>query len=881
MRYASISIGIVDYAARHYRESNMQLHYAVSDATDFHRYLQQGFVEPDEQARHILITDRSATAAGLAAAFAQLNAEPIDLLIVYLSGHGEGGDENGGWFCLVDALPGERSLGGAQLDALLHKISAAQVLVVVDCCHAEAVFLGARYFAELGTAQTRLLIASARADQRAWEDATLRRSVFSEVLLRGCSSEFHLQNSSGLIDVERALLPFLREQVVLLTAANKNGQVQEPVTGGLSALPLMLHSVSSEAFGRSLSLADTLRLRLRRILVGAASTTVILLVLTHLMSYHLAADSSGRILVQTGLVLTNALLPPWFQNQVDTGYFVADLDAGNTDFADFVSSLTRGQVRGIASHLDDFGLNAWSSHLAAKLAPPLRARYAVLVRGQMVQFDKFVSAAPVEEAQFLLSKDHAMSLRQLKFVYPTDRPHQQPCVREPITIPYFVEQSASSKVYGQEMIWWALSAGLPGGDPLATFDDLIVRAAYRGLFTNSVPDRRYEAAVLTLALLMLVSDAPGGIRSDMQQHATEMLATRCRPYAALALGLVAPVGDGDAAARAEAVFADEISRFGTGAKNSLSISLQGLSSDALMLLARQRPLNKRTLGVIAEVVGRDSEAVGGVGFVQHLLLELAEHQALPESILQHVDARLAQLPKTGASYEQLGIARVLSRNFRFLSEQRKLALKQLLKRLDDLHSATPEYFEVLGFAGLSGLDANRNAAILSARLSPAVLLADPARTFRGDTLLALEEDAAAIGLGRLGQTMKLPQFMQEWLDSVATVRPDLSSRTELIAGLAYQRYGDALNIANAIHRNLASAGASARRRLLEVELACTAMLGRSSQTRNLVQQQLLAKWDAETAPEIRHGLALTIARIPFPALGKINLCRGIAHVLEE
>ena len=877
MRYASISIGIVYYAACHYRESNMQLHYAVSDAADFHRYLQQGFAEPDEQARHILITDRSATAAGLAAAFAQLAAERIDLLIVYLSGHGERGDEDGGWFCLVDAVPGERSLGGGQLDALLYKISAAQVLVVVDCCHAEAVFRGAQYFAELGNAQTRLLIASARADQQAWESSTLRRSVFSEVLLRGCSNELHLQNSSGLIDVERALLPYLREQVVLLTAANKSGQVQEPVTGGLSTLPLMLHSVSSDAFGRSLSLADTLRLRLRQILVGIASTAVILLVLTHLMSYHLAADSSGRILVQTGLVLTNALLPPWLQHQVDTGYLVEDLEVGNTDF---ISALTRGQLRGISSHQDDLGLNAWSSHLAAKLAPALRARYAVLVRGQTVQFDEKVSAAPVEEVQFLLGKVGAMPLRQLKLVYSVDRPHPPSCASDPVQILDFVELNPSPKVSGQETIWWALSAGRPGGDPLATFDDLIARAAYRSFYAKSVTDRRYEATILALALSKLVSDAPGGIRSEMQQHATALLETRCRWHAALALGLVASVDDHDAAGQAEAALAYEISQFGKGDRGA-STAQQELAADALMLLARQRPLNSLTLGVIAAMVRNDTEAVGGGSFQQRFLLALAERQALPESILQHVDARLAQLPKTGASYEQLGIARVLSRNLRYLSEQRKLALKLLLKRLEDMHSTAPEYFEALGFAGLSGADANRNAAVLSARLSPAVLFATPAQTFRGDTLIALDEDAAGIGLGRLGQTVKLDDAMQEWLDRLAIARPDLPSpsRTVLIAGLAYQRYGNVPDMANTIHGNLANA--SARRRLLEVELACTAMLGRSSQVRNLVQQQLSAKWDMETAPEIRHGLALTIARIAFPAIRDINLCRGIADVLAE
>src|SRR5713101_3059063 len=89
-----------------------------------------------------------------------------------------------------------------------------------------------RYFGSLHDSRARLFIASARKDQLAWKDEHLRRSILSDVLLRACSSTSLLQNSSGLVNVESALFPYLREQIPLLAAAQKRGAMQERVSGG-------------------------------------------------------------------------------------------------------------------------------------------------------------------------------------------------------------------------------------------------------------------------------------------------------------------------------------------------------------------------------------------------------------------------------------------------------------------------------------------------------------------------------------------------------------------------------------------------------------------------------------------------------------------------
>lgn len=877
MRHASLCVGIVEYEATHYRDSTMRLRFAASDATAFHRYLEQG-PAPEADARRILMTDAQATSAGVAAAFAELaSGGRVDLLIVYLSGHGEHGNGDGGWFCLADARPGQCSLGGAQLDALLQGVDAVQTLVVIDCCYAEAIFRHSRYFVQLANSSTRLLIASARSDQRAWEVAALNRSVFSDVLLKGCANQLHLQDTDGLIDVERSLFPYVREQVVLAAAANKSGSIQEPVTGGLAAIPLRVHSVSGSAFGRPVSLADTLRARLRQILIGSVCTLLIMFMLVHVITYHLVADSAGNIQARTGLVSTAGLLPASFVGQVDTGYSVTQLDASRQAF---MSSLARGEVRGIASHVDDLGLSAWAASLVPNLKQSTRASYNMLVRGEPVQFDATLSAPPLDEAQFLLSKSPALPAEKLHHLY--IRGHIDPpgCMSDPGNKVDLSSLNPSPKAASEEIIWSAVRAGRRSDEQLAAFDAAIAGAAYRSTRHVNSAGTRYEATYLALATQILASHATTGTVAQMQQRALSMLDTHCRLHAALVLGLIAPDGNKGPDEQGEAVLAHAVGSYDRESQGSAGNNYQELAVTGLMLLAQRRPLNEATLGMITKLLIDDPGDIGGGGFAQGILLALAQHQALPSPILQLLDARSARATDDPGSFEQLGIARVQSRNARFLSAERKHALKRLLTRMAATEKTMSDYHEALGFAGLSGPDPATSMAIISARLSPATLFAVPATTYRGDTLISSTGDAAAIALGRLAQELKLDAPMQARLTRLAAARTDLPDRQALIAGVAFQRYGNGEMSADTIYRHLADASDSARARALEVEVACTALVRRGGPTRDTVVRQLLSQWEQESAPELRQALASTIGRVRYPTIGQLNLCGQLPGIVS-
>lgn len=875
MQHASICIGIVEYQAEYYRCSSMRLRFAVSDAIAFHRYLEQGSGS-QANSRHILITEGNATSAGVAAAFAELaSGERVDLLTVYLSGHGERGDVDGGWFCLADAEPGTCSLGGPLLDKFLLDVDAMQTLVVIDCCHAEAVFRHSKYFVELGASKTRLLIASARSHQRAWEVAALNRSVFSEVLLKGCSNQIHLQDAGGLIDIERDLFPFVREQVVLLAAANKNGTVQEPVTGGMAAIPLLMHSASGSAFGRPVSLAETLRARLRQILVGSVGALLTGFALVHVMTFHLVANSAGNIEVRTGLASTASLLPASLVGQVDTGYSVADLDPLQQAF---MSELARGEVRGIATHSDDLGLSAWSANLVPYLKKSARASYDILVRGKDAQFDATWSAAPRDEAQFLLSKSPSIPVAQLQRIHAVGDSDPPDCMSNPSGKMDMSALAPSPKVASEEILWWAVRAGPHPNDQLAAFDNAIARTAYRRIHSKSSAATNYEASYLGLTMQSLASQASETTIAQMQQHALSMLNTHCRLHAALVLGVIAPAAQSEPSARGEAVLAQAI---GGAAQDSVQNNDQELAAMGLTLLMQRRPLNAATLDVVMTLLANDPGPIGGGSFVQKLLLSIAEHQALPSSMLALLDKRAALAATDPDSFEQLDVARVLSRNARFLPEQRRQALKRLLTRMAPTNKTMSDYHEALGFAGLIGPEPVISIGILGARLSPATLFAVPASSYRGEMIIYSTGAPAAIALGRLAQEIKFDAPLQARLARIAAMRTDMPQRHALIAGLAYQQYGTEAMIADAIYQKLASASGDARERALDIEVACTAVVTRAKPVQHTIVRRLLLQWEQESAVELRQALAITIGRARFPAMGQLTLCSPLPDVKAE
>jgi hypothetical protein len=209
MPVASVALGIVAYSDARLASDQARLHFAADDARAFHRYVTTAWNE--DEGLHLCLTDQEATTDALERAIGQLAAAgPLDLFLLYLSGHGEI-RANEGWFCLADAATGEPSLTIAELDRLLATIDAGQVLVIADYCYSEASLAGSRFFAALDGDSARIFVASARSSQKAWEDTDLKRSILSDVLLKALASGSPLSERDGTVDVETKLIPHLRE----------------------------------------------------------------------------------------------------------------------------------------------------------------------------------------------------------------------------------------------------------------------------------------------------------------------------------------------------------------------------------------------------------------------------------------------------------------------------------------------------------------------------------------------------------------------------------------------------------------------------------------------------------------------------------------------
>jgi len=381
MRCASLSIGIVDYHDPNYTASDMRLRYARGDAEAFHRYVSLGWPLGAESG-HFLLCDREATMGSVRDAFDAISASgPFDLFFLYLSGHGEIAADGSGWFCLADALPGQPSFDGAAIDRCLSAIGADYLIVFIDCCHAEAVITGSRSSAVRTDRRAHVVAASCRADQRAWEDDSLKRSVFSDILLRGLSTDSPIADTRGQVDVQARLLPHLRDQAPIAASALKRGQDQDPVTSGFMSGPLTLPVVSTKSLGRPLTVPEAIRAGVRRFLVASLVTIVVALIAGDALIFHIAVDPAGELLVRPGLPMTYAALPFHLIPTFDTGLSVRDFEARNSKNDKLLAAVASGSLWGVATHRDGHGLKTWLEPLMPALRPSVRKRLAAVRLG--------------------------------------------------------------------------------------------------------------------------------------------------------------------------------------------------------------------------------------------------------------------------------------------------------------------------------------------------------------------------------------------------------------------------------------------------------------------------------------------------------------------
>jgi hypothetical protein len=847
----------VAYEHERYHNSAMRLQFAGEDAEAFHRYAAMAWDDAEDV--HCVLVDQEASRAAVDQAFQALPLRGhFDLLLVYLSGHGEVGDDGSGWFCLADARPRTPSLDARFLGTLLGKLSADRVLVFVDCCHAEAVTAGMPFFASLDGRLARVFVVSARANQKAWEDESLRRSLFSDVLLRALSTDSTIADVAGLVDLEARLLPWLREQVPLNAAALKRGEEQVPVVGGLAVVATKLPTVASRSLGRELSIAETVRRRIRRLVSVAAFATVAGLLFLDALAYHLAVSGTGEILVRPGLPLTYGLMPFHVGRSADTGLRLVDIEQTREEI---LASLSTGSLSGLASHLDERGLRPWLAHLEVGIQRARRASVAALAAGRLKPMEPSHDPPPIEETAFLARLMGESIHEVAKRIYPLDRKVELDCAASATGHLDFTHLLASTLIFERDAAWHAATAPDDVPERALRLADLIRFAAYHAADEEKVAEHRaaefraFAAALWTL--FATTADRSAFVRAA-RAEVTPLLRGWCRDHARFAL----------------AVLADDQQR-GTYESEIVEVVRPPLTSSPGLSLAREQHLAYLSL---LELGARGLLADNALAFVEELVRAdevdlcsempapafvkaVAPTQRLPQSLIATLLARM-HTPPAQHDFGPLCAFATLAANSKLLDADIRSQLHRWATENASEERTMSEFHRGLGYLAVWGGIAPIHRDILVGRLSPSSRFPPSAANYRGEMVITAGDEDALVGLGRVAQVSDMPNDIIERLANAAMGRQLIQGRREILLGLAARWYGntDINGLPGAISDRIEAARRGAMRRSLEVEAAAVHITTLTESGRKQIVSGLLDAWRATREPEIRVSLARTVSR---------------------
>lgn len=836
MRVASIALGIVAYPDPRLNSSQARLHFAVEDALAFHRYVTTAW--SGDQDRHLYLMDQEADRNGIQQAIGTVAASgPLDLFLLYLSGHGEVRAHEG-WFCLADAVSGEPSLTSSEIDRLLSTIDSGQVLVIADYCYAEASMAGSHFFAALEGRSARIYIASARSSQKAWEDTELKRSILSDVLLKAMASGSPLAERDGTVDVETRLIPHLREQVPLEAAVRKRGTVQEPVTGGSSSGPIRLPTVAARDMRRNLSISDTLRMRLRRILAVGAIAVLAAWMISDLLAYHLALGSNGAILIRPGLAALYGLPPIHLGREVDTGFAVQDLSPRDQDA---FRRLSRGSDFGFTTRTDRDGLALWLAQLEPALKSSSAARARMLARADIPQMEGD-DPPPVWEAAFVAYANATAPRSIADRIYPAPHPVGVDCGRPVGEQQDFTLLDVPPDVFARDLVWRALR----------------------------IEDARHQSEIIQLVTAVVYRGAHAEQAAEVGQD-IEALAAAAALLTSRSWPLLPNLGgwcEGAPAALVRALIGDDRTRAGAeaaliaGLPSAPSLPGEDLpypqmaSVAALTALVSRGPLRDRTVEEIVASFESSGEPLGLDTPLNGLLFETAAYESLP----QHFRARIFELLEREEGDAIEGF-RLLARNSNYLTSAERSALRIWLDREGEANRTLSALHEGLGYLALVMPLRPEEIAWLEARLSPYSWLPRQTVSYRGETIISASDGEAAVALARVNQRQPLDREVIERILTIAAHRTDLEERSAMLRGLGFTME----RLDREIVGELSSQKTSATVRKLYIDVAVEQLRVIPPGDRARLLSSLFQQWQRSRAPEMRLSLGEIIGRVKVEA----------------
>jgi len=305
-RVCTLCVGLARYPPGALRADERALEFASLSAQDLHRLFRE--LWPSESS-HSLLIDAEATPEAIAAALLSFSKRNFDLLVFYFAGHGRLSAERK--FSLVTVSGGSRivELGAHEVDELLRKSAAPNILILLDACYAGA-FVAESNVLRDAKFRIRICLASSTAEQRSWEDSFSNRTLFADALVTALTAE-NVSQTAAPASILGELFPFVSEYVARHAYGLKAGAVQEPVIGAVCASPIAIPR-SARIAGQELSTAQVLLRRTRQVLTAVGAVVFVGAVFVFLATWRPALNESGFLELRHGPKWLSALnVGPW------------------------------------------------------------------------------------------------------------------------------------------------------------------------------------------------------------------------------------------------------------------------------------------------------------------------------------------------------------------------------------------------------------------------------------------------------------------------------------------------------------------------------------------------------------------------------------------
>ncbi|TYL97554.1 caspase family protein [Bradyrhizobium rifense] len=508
-RFASLAIGIDEYPQGFYQGDELPLKCASADARRVHAWVSDTF--PREQSRHFAFFNAQATHLTIKSSLETLaTLQNLDFVLIYLAGHGRR-TANGANFCAYDHPQVGQGVDAHFIDDALRRMQAKNVLIFVDCCHAEAVFWGSEFFSRLEGSRCRLFVASCQADQLAYEDDLLKSatdasgsSLLALALFEKIDEAARLRSEH--LSLDEALFPYLKRRVPALAFNLKGRAPQEPVSGGLSRDNIYLPIAPSTRPPPGTFTA--LLARWRSVVTTICVIAAFSIVTIYAATWHLEFSSKGYLALFAG--------PSWLPSlpgdlllRSELPFTVADI----TEEPSLRAAALSRKIEGMWWQTDRFGQRRWLQVIEGALRPGIRA-YTRALNGMPQEaapdlnlinpesFDFKRRGAGVSRYSSMLFGPRPMDIDHLIAIgasavldHPTDMDGLiRPVVQHKDLATFNSNACATTISYeylewGKGDFWQSLSLSAARADAPELFDFLIFQARVLDLILRAEPPR--------------------------------------------------------------------------------------------------------------------------------------------------------------------------------------------------------------------------------------------------------------------------------------------------------------------------------------------------------------------------------------------------------